>query len=106
MEAIFSGNDANRSVIQEQQHTSLLHKMSRAKWQDSAILFQAVVIEHFGHYHADVHVTEEPQSRVPHVVLVIFIGIRRGEPGRAGKRGRGRRAFHCHASPCIGRGEE
>ena len=67
---------------------------------------QALVIKHFAHFHADVHVTEEPQSRVPHVVLVMFIGIRRGEPGRAGKRGRGRRAFHCHASPCIGRGEE
>ena len=38
MEAIFSGNDANRSVIQEQQHTSSLHKISRAKWQESAIL--------------------------------------------------------------------
>ena len=41
------------------------------------------------HKYANLHMTEESQHRIPHVMFVISIGIRRGEQGRACERGRG-----------------
>ena len=35
------------------------------------------------HKNANLHMTKKSQQRVPHVVFVIFIGMRRGEQGRA-----------------------
>ena len=58
---------------------------------------KAFTIEYCTCKYADIHVTEEPLCGIPDVVLVMFVVVRSGKWRRAGGRGRGSRAFHCHA---------
>ena len=50
----------------------------------------------------NLHMTAKSQHRIPHVVFVIFIGIRIGDKGRACKRGRSVGLIHCQPSTEIG----
>ena len=79
--------------IGRQRNSVLSHNRSIAKWQESAILPNAAS-SRYDSMTAPTLLTEKIQHRIPHVVLVMLIGVRRGEQRRA-SRGRGVRRLLC-----------
>ena len=60
------------------------------------------IIQHF-HNNRNLHVAEEHQQRIPHVVIDVFIGVWRGKQGRASVSRRGIRRLFVHRCRTMSR---